>query len=373
MVNTRNLFDKIQGCLIGGAAGDALGYTVEFLEYEQIQSLYGEKGIIEYTLTDSAALVSDDTQMTLFTANGLLRGITVHALGLSKKKTDEYIYEAYLDWLNTQIDRSTDSSKSWLTKHKEIYGKRAPGNTCLKVLASGKRGYVNERVNNRQGCGGIMRVAPIGLLYKNRKEVFNVASEAAAITHNHPLGYLPAAMFALIINSIIYRSFGLLKETCRSKNDYKKIIRACQKEILKYCQSEDLEYAVEINNRVNEAISLTDNELSDIENVRTLGFGWIAKETLTIAIYCSLKYFNDFDTALAAAVNHSGDSDSTGSVTGNILGAYYGYEKIDDKWKDKLDLHNIIVQMAQDLHVGYQILHKKAPITESWKRKYALE
>ena len=68
--------DKFKGCLIGGASGDALGYTVEFLEYEQIQSLYGEKGITEYTLTDNVALVSDDTQMTLFTANGLLRGIT---------------------------------------------------------------------------------------------------------------------------------------------------------------------------------------------------------------------------------------------------------------------------------------------------------
>ena len=365
--------DKFKGCLIGGASGDALGYTVEFLEYEQIQSLYGEKGITEYTLTDNVALVSDDTQMTLFTANGLLRGITEQVSSFSRKKTDEYIYEAYLDWLNTQIDRSTEDSKSWLTKHKEIYGKRAPGNTCLKVLASGKRGYVNDRVNDRQGCGGIMRVAPIGLIYKNRKDVFNIASEAAAITHNHPLGYLPAAMFALIINSIIYRTFGILRKPCKNKNDYTNIIRICQKEILEYCQSEDLEYALEINNRIDEAISLTSNQLSDADNVRTLGFGWVAKETLTIAIYCSLKYFNDFGTALAVAVNHSGDSDSTGSVTGNILGAYYGYEKIDDKWKEKLDLYDIIIQMAQDLYFGYQILHREAPITESWKRKYDLE
>lgn len=42
-----------------------------------------------------------------------------------------------------------------------------------------------------------------------------------------------------------------------------------------------------------------------------------------------------------AAVNHSGDSDSTGAVTGNVLGAYYGYDKIDDKWKKRIDLYNI--------------------------------
>ena len=99
----------------------------------------------------------------------------------------------------------------------------------------------------------------------------------------------------------------------------------------------------------------------------------MAQETLTIAIYCSLKYFDDFDAALISAVNHSGDSDSTASVAGNILGAYYGDEKIDNKWKEKLDLHDIIVQMAQDLYFGYQILHKKMSITESWKRKYDLE
>ena len=268
--------DKFKGCLIGGASGDALGYTVEFLKYEQIQSLYGKKGITKYTLTDNVALVSDDTQMTLFTANGLLRGITKQVSGFPEKKQmniDEYIYEAYLDWLNTQIDRSTGDSKSWLAKHKEIYGKRAPGNTCLKVLASGKRGHVSDRVNNRQGCGGIMRVAPIGLIYRNRRDVFNIASEAAAITHNHPLAYLPAAMFALIINSIIYRSFGLLRKPCRNKNDYRKIIRVCQKEILEYCQSADLEYALEINKGINAAILLTDNQLSDVENIRTLGFG----------------------------------------------------------------------------------------------------
>lgn len=135
--------DKFKGCLVGGASGDALGYTVEFLPYKRIQSLYGNKGITEYTLNDNAALVSDDTQMTLYTANGILRGITQQISMNVDKKIDEYIYEAYLDWLNTQIGRSTDNSKSWLIKYKELYGKRAPGNTCLKVLMSGERGYVN--------------------------------------------------------------------------------------------------------------------------------------------------------------------------------------------------------------------------------------
>lgn len=68
--------DKYRGCLIGGAAGDALGYAVEFLDEAAILKRYGEKGITEYDLVNGVALISDDTQMTLFTANGLLLGKT---------------------------------------------------------------------------------------------------------------------------------------------------------------------------------------------------------------------------------------------------------------------------------------------------------
>lgn len=68
--------DKYRGCLIGGATGDALGYAVEFLDRTTILNRYGEKGITEYDLIKGIAEISDDTQMTLFTANGLLLGTT---------------------------------------------------------------------------------------------------------------------------------------------------------------------------------------------------------------------------------------------------------------------------------------------------------
>ena len=70
--------DKIRGCLFGGAVGDALGYPVEFMGEKAIFSQYGNRGIQEYELdpVSGKALISDDTQMTLFTANGLLVGDT---------------------------------------------------------------------------------------------------------------------------------------------------------------------------------------------------------------------------------------------------------------------------------------------------------
>lgn len=100
--------DKIRSSLMGGAIGDALGYPVEFVgTYKAIQSRYGEQGITRYDLKPhwlnesewtGKAIVSDDTQMTLFTACGLLnapkRGITFV----------DSIQRAYLEWLTTQED-----------------------------------------------------------------------------------------------------------------------------------------------------------------------------------------------------------------------------------------------------------------------------
>ena len=55
---------------------------------------------------------------------------------------------------------------------------------------------------------------------------------------------------------------------------------------------------------------------------------------------------------MIAAVNHGGDSDSTGAVTGNILGAAIGYDAIPQFFKDDLELHDVILHMAYDLHGG---------------------
>lgn len=78
---------------------------------------------------------------------------------------------------------------------------------------------------------------------------------------------------------------------------------------------------------MQKAIDLSCSELDDLDAIHLLGQGWVAEETLAIAIYCSLKYPNDIEKALIAAVNHGGDSDSTGAVTGNILGASLGAER----------------------------------------------
>ena len=100
---------------------------------------------------------------------------------------------------------------------------------------------------------------------------------------------------------------------------------------------------------IEKAIRLTTENISDLDAIHQLGQGWVAEETLAIAVYCAVKYSDDFDKALIASVNHKGDSDSTGAVTGNILGAKLGLSGIPEKYIQNLELKDIILEVADDL------------------------
>ena len=189
--------DKIRGGLLGGAVGDALGYPVEFLSGEEIKSRYGEKGIRDYQLDPGTgmALISDDTQMSLFTANGILYGDTKRNMsGISAAVNPSVnVALAYQDWYFTQagtVGRAGDDRVSWLLDIPQLRSRRAPGNTCMAALASGRTGSVRMPINQSKGCGGVMRVAPLGLHYqmRNRDWLDLEGAEVAAVTHGHSLG-----------------------------------------------------------------------------------------------------------------------------------------------------------------------------------------
>ena len=121
---------------------------------------------------------------------------------------------------------------------------------------------------------------------------------------------------------------------------------------------------------IDKAIALSKENIDDLEAIREIGQGWVAEETLSIAIYCSLKYSDDFDKAIIASVNHSGDSDSTGAVTGNILGAYLGLKSIPQKYLDNLELKDVILEIADDLYNDCKISEYGSYHDEIWEQKY---
>ena len=369
--------DAIRGCIYGGAVGDALGYPVEFLDEKTIFSKYGPQGITAYEKDPDSgkALISDDTQMTLFTANGLLVRDTSGAMRGIRAWPRACVEKAYQDWLLTQdstyeeVNRhercTKDGGFSWLLDVPELYSRRAPGNTCLSALREGTvyYDYVKAQRNKSKGCGGIMRVAPLAVKEgsSNISLLDREAAQISAITHGHPLGYLPSVILVHVIYHYIYRS--------DSPTSLKEVILDALNTVQELYRGE--KYLTELTDIVLKAIDLAENGAEkDLDNIHQLGEGWVAEETLGISLYCALRYQDDFSAGVIAAVNHRGDSDSTGAVTGNILGAMLGYQAIEEKWKKDLELSDIILEVADDLCHGCQIYKHGHYRDPEWEAKY---
>ena len=371
----RAYLDRIRGCLVGGAVGDALGYPVEFLSAETIAERYGPEGIRAYELDPASgrAVISDDTQMTLFTANGILVGETRLRLRGIGGTPSVYAARAYQDWLTTQErdfpgergEGPEGGGSSWLLDVPELYRRRAPGNTCLSALwaaREGRRGGAEDPGNRSKGCGGIMRTAPLGL-WGEGAELRALDWEAAAmasVTHGHPLGYMPSAVLNHILHRIVYPG--------EAPRPLRALILEAEEAVCGIFEGN--QYLPELCRIMEAAIRLSENGDSDGENIRRLGQGWVAEETLGIALYCALRHEHDFSGGVIAAVNHGGDSDSTGAVTGNLLGAINGYGAIEQRWKEHLELLDVLLEMSEDLCYGCCMSEYSSYRDPDWERKY---
>jgi ADP-ribosylglycohydrolase len=299
--------------------------------------------------------------MTLFTANGLLLA------GTENKDFDSYLSvvgACYREWLETQMESyplNITSQSSWLINVPELHFSRDPGRTCLFSLRGETLGTIDTPHNASKGCGGLMRVAPVALYFADtavsQGAIDMLAAKIAALTHGHELGYIPAAMFVHIISKGVNEDVSLFSAVEDSVR--------CISELFPRAKSVKKLVAL-----IQNAVELANSDIGAMAAIEHLGDGWVAEETLAIAIYCALKFDNDFEEAMVAAVNHSGDSDSTGAVTGNILGAYLGADKIPQKFVDKLELKDIVTEIAEDLYHSCEVIGDNSSMDEVWRKKY---
>ena len=338
----RTVRNRFLGCMLGGAVGDALGAPVEFLKRSEILRRFGPTGITNYaTAYSGLGTITDDTQMTLFTAEGLIRG---WVRGCFKGITtySGVTAHAYLRWLRTQGDVNlfnTDvglHEPGWLFQQRELHSQRAPGNTCLAALHVMKS-FGMPTKNDSKGCGGVMRVAPVGLFgwqmrdHQSPQDTFKLAMELAALTHGHPTGSLTAGVLAVIIMAL---TDGVLFQEALS----------CAKACLRAEPQHE-----ETLTAINLAEELAAASLAPESAIDRIGRGWVAEEALAISIYCSIVARN-FRQGIILSVNHDGDSDSTGSITGNMLGTIYGVKAIPAEWLKSLELRAVITELTEDLH-----------------------
>jgi ADP-ribosylglycohydrolase len=343
---------RVRGCLLGGAIGDALGNPVEFLSTHRIQEQFGPDGLTD--LIGDPALITDDTQMTLFTVEGLIRASVRWDRGVCHPPS--VVHRAYLRWLDTQrLPAPPAEVDGWLAGQPFLYARRAPGNACLSGLAAGRMGTLDDPANpDSKGCGAVMRSAPFGLHPRwTVEQSFDLAVECAVQTHGHPSGYLAAGAFAAITHSLVAG-----RELAEAVEVALVLLRQRPKHD-------------EVSAALHAALGL--DGAATPELVERLGGGWVAEEALAIGVYAALAHPTDVRRALLVAANHSGDSDSTAAICGNLLGAWHGEEALPADWVFRLEGRGTILEVADDLALEYtqgdQLHGDYGPYT-SWTTRY---
>ncbi|UOX87249.1 ADP-ribosylglycohydrolase family protein [Amycolatopsis sp. FBCC-B4732] len=359
-----DLRSRLRGSLLAGAIGDALGAKTEFDSIDRIREIAGPAGITDFIPAyGGVGRITDDTQMTLFTLEALIRA---HAQRRRTGSADvvHSLQLAYQRWLHTQgvaWDRARgpqsalEAPDGWLITHQELFSRRAPGLTCFGELEaygrSGVRGTVERPINNSKGCGGVMRAAPIAVWSDDLAEVFRLGAESAALTHGHPSGYLSSGCFAVVVHELLHGK-PLLDA-----------VATARAELVKHAGHEEQSAALDA------ALALAEQGPPTPEKLESLGAGNIGETALSMSVYVALTT-TDADTALLASVNHSGDSDSTGSVCGNLVGAMYGEGALRQSWLERLELRDVIVGLADDAITEFG---PGAPGDDRWFARYPVD
>ena len=321
---------RVRGCLLGGAIGDALGGPVEFRSTAEILAEHpdGVRTFVDGGPGWPPGTITDDTQMTMFTAEGLIRAGT------------DAVHRAYDRWLDTQLLAGPpEHPDGGLAALPWLYARRAPGTTCLDALTARRRGgsYGDAAVNDSKGCGGVMRVAPVGLLPgADVAWTFDTACAIAGYTHGHPTGQVAAGAFAVLVKRLVEGA---------------ELTAALDTVDTLLTDRPDCAETVAALALARRLAAIDDPGPGAVE---IIGGGWIAEEALAIAVYAALCHPGPDEVldALALAVTHSGDSDSTGAICGNILGALHGETALPAALASVVEGRSVLVELADELVLG---------------------
>jgi len=310
--------DKIHGCILGLAIGDALGYPTEFISLSKIHEQYGPNGVTDFkpSCDHPVGTFTDDTQMTIAVAEALIeagrRDIDTLMRVMGKR---------FVEWAE-----SPDNDRS-------------PGATCLAGCHNLSQGnhWRDAGIKDSKGCGSAMRAAPIGLFYHDIDRVVEVACASSLLTHAHPTGIAAAAGAAVAVRLLLDETppgdliTRLIERTGHLDRDYRnKIIQ------------------------VKDVLSETPADAMDV-----LGEAWIGEEAVACALFCFLRSPEDYTKTVLTGVNTSGDSDSIACIAGGLSGAFNGIKKIPTTWLERVEksdsLRDLASRIAQEASASHRV------------------
>lgn len=343
-----------EGCLLGMAVGDAMGYTVDAKTWEDICADYGPNGLLGYDVANGCVEVSSYTQLGAYVANGLL-------LAVSRGKADlypKYIQLSMKEWARRQnLPRDPEKYYCWISHVSALRRRHCRDSRMLDALRNPTLGTLDAPINQNPTPGSMTAAAMVGLIYDSKRlsmsQVGRFGAEAVAATHGGGEAFLSGAVLAYVIADILNNPQRSFKEhflwaidTMETQfyNKYPKAGKVADllKQTVEFAQKES-DHGME---------SLVCNS---------------ADQCLAGAMYACLVSQGDFDTGIITAVNHSGRSAAVGAMTGAILGAKLGKEALPDFYLEGLEVADVLSHLAQDIAQGSPTI---GLFDDDWDHKY---
>ncbi|MGX1475412.1 UNVERIFIED_CONTAM: ADP-ribosylglycohydrolase [Streptomyces canus] len=349
---------RVRGTLLGVAVGDALGAPVDGLGLDEIREAYGAEGLVDLAFGyGRRGAVTHLTQLSLFTVDGLIRAQVRRDTGAWHPPTD--LHRAYLRWAATQRDWGPDERRKddgWLAREEWLYARRDPTRSLLLGFGDDTMGTLESPKNpDELGPEATARSAAFGLLVGWEPQlVVQLAVECAAQTHGHPVAYLSAGAYAVIVHALALGD---------------SLDGAVQRALALLAARPGHE---PVSDALQHALGAVRQGMPTPARVEELAADGSADGLLSAAVYCALVG-EDVRHGLCLAVNHDGPSAAAGALTGGLLGALHGETALPPAWLAELEGRPTLLELADDFAMEMTqgpALHGPAGASPGWLARY---
>lgn len=357
--------DAYLGCLLGLAAGDAMGYGVDPMSLQQIRAAHGPDGLLGYAPHDGYAQTTSYTQAAAYACNGLVLGMTQEQMKPGRHSPVGYVAVALQEWARVQGYRREKGvlNHCWISREQSMRLRRCMDTSMMDLLNQGKPGTMEEPRNRYQGPGGLAAAIPVGMHQDPervpRQRIQRLGAETVALTHGDPKAILAGAGAAYVINRVVWDGI----------RDWKQLTKEAARMIAE-TYGETWRQAAEVARVLNRALQLAaDPAVPQAEALDALGCT-DASAVLAGALYACMLHPGSFDECMITAVNHSGASCAVGAVAGAFLGAALGASRIPEYYVEALEQAELLRELAEDLYRGCPMGMGKGLFDVEWDAKY---
>ncbi len=344
-----------RGCFLGLGVGDAMGYTVDELSWQEICAEYGPDGLLGYDLRNGTAEITSYTQIAAYVANGLLLGVTRGRSGALR-----YITYALREWYKRQhFPRDPEKSLCWVSQIPELRRRHCRDARMLDALRLEPLGTLEKPINGANSPGAILVGAVIGLYFDPRRmepqRIGELTAGTVALTHGDPEAFLSAAVLAYAVAGIVQEPQLPL-----------------QAQFTQAAEAVDMQFrerfpqASQVASELKLAIAMAETDCPSAQEGMERLQCVSASQCLAGAMYACLVS-EDFDAAMIASVNHSGRSGAVGAITGAILGAYLTETALPEFYLESLTAADSLRTLAADLALGSPT---SGLFDDTWDQKY---